>query len=359
MRNSHSGPLGGAIHKAMCLVSVFIALMMITSCGSIRSVSKKFQPTVVANVGVFADQTLAMLSESDFGFSSNQTIYLRDFLDSNNELENQFVDYKVEAGQFFRKIMYYSMGLVLIVENNPDETDRVAAYAVFISDMKAELLEKLDLEQDYYNQILTNVRAAETFLDALRQAQPIVNGAGRYMNRVLDNLFAQTELLSIDLEKRIDTRFEDVVRYQRALEIEKYNILKAVEKLYQAADGDTAAYQALIASNAITRRSLIPKGEPTEADLEALYDHLVNRLDNLGRVVQEVQPDWKLYRATHRELDTAKSQVTENISRARLITLVWLRAHQKMASGVTNPAEWFDIRTLPKQLINMGVKTLL
>jgi hypothetical protein len=42
--------------------------------------------------------------------------------------------------------------------------------------------------------------------------------------------------------------------------------------------------------------------------------------------------------------------------RARLITLVWLRAHQKMASGVTEPAEWFDINTLPAQLFKLGTK---
>jgi hypothetical protein len=324
-----------------------------------KSVSQKFQPTVVANVGVFADQTIAMLSESDLGFSADRAIYLRDFLSINNERESQLVAYKFEAGQFFRKIINYSMGLVLIVENNPEESARVAAYTDFISQIKVEVLEKLDLEQNYFEQILENVRTAETFMEALRQAQPIVNGAGRHMNQVLDNLFSQVELLSIDLEKRIDDRFEDVVRYQRTLELEKYAILKAMEKLYHAADGDKEAYQSLIESRAITRRSLVPESDPTETELEAIWDHLVNRLDNLDRVVQEVQPDWKLYRATHRELDRVKVRITNNISRARLITLVWMRAHQKMASGVTNPAEWFDIRTLPKQLLNTGLKTLL
>ena len=209
MRNIEWRAPGGVKLKAICLVSVLIALLMITSCGSMKSVSQKFQPTVVANVGVFADQTIAMLSESDFGFSADRSIYLRDFLSINNAIEAQLVAYKFEAGQFFRKIMNYSMGLVLIVENNPEEADRVAAYADFISQMKAEVLEKLDLDRNYYEQILKNVRSTETFLEALRQAQPIVNGAGRYMNQVLDNLFSQVELLSIDLEKRIDDRSLD------------------------------------------------------------------------------------------------------------------------------------------------------
>ncbi len=108
----------------MSLIAVFIALMMSTSCGS---VSQKFKPTTVANVGVFADQTIAMLSESDFGFSADQTIYLRDFIDRNNGLEIRFDGYKHEAGLFFRKIMNYSMGLVLIVENNPDPAGRVGS----------------------------------------------------------------------------------------------------------------------------------------------------------------------------------------------------------------------------------------
>ena len=75
-------------------------------------------------------------------------------------------------------------------------------------------------------------------------------------------------------------------------------------------------------------------------------------------IEQETAQDWNVYRETHRELDRLHDKVIQQNRQARLITLVWLRAHQKMASGVTSPAEWFDIKTLPGQLVKMGTKAV-
>jgi hypothetical protein len=82
-------------------------------------------------------------------------------------------------------------------------------------------------------------------------------------------------------------------------------------------------------------------------------------LDGLDRVVRQIEPDWKLYRAAHHELDAAHLRGLDKIKQARLISLVWIRAHQKMASGVSTPAEWFDFKSLPKQLIQQGASDLL
>ena len=60
-------------------------------------------------------------------------------------------------------------------------------------------------------------------------------------------------------------------------------------------------------------------------------------------VQTELQPFWDEYRAAHTEIDELADLAMEQIAKVRLILLVWTRAHQKMASGIVDPADWFDI----------------
>jgi len=47
---------------------------------------------------------------------------------------------------------------------------------------------------------------------------------------------------------------------------------------------------------------------------------------------------------------------SDAIREARLTFVVWSRAYQKMASGKTEPAEWFDISDTGKLLFGVAKK---
>ena len=53
---------------------------------------------------------------------------------------------------------------------------------------------------------------------------------------------------------------------------------------------------------------------------------------------------WTTYRAAHRELDELYAKIEVDTRKVRLITLVWLRAHQKMASGVGKKPQFYIFR---------------
>ena len=69
----------------------------------------------------------------------------------------------------------------------------------------------------------------------------------------------------------------------------------------------------------------------------------MTRLDALHRIGEEIEPEWKIYRAAHQELDDLYDKMLDSIRTARLLTMVWVHAHYQMASGKSKPAEWFDI----------------
>lgn len=131
-----------------------------------------------------------------------------------------------------------------------------------------------------------------------------------------------------------------------------------LEGLYLTFSGDQEGFDKVRESGAILKKSLLPKGQPSEDELNALGKYLMTRLDNMDKIRQEIAPDWTDYREAHRELDRLLAEAITNLNRYRITVLVWVRGHQKMASGVTNPAAWFDINEAPGKLLNLGVKAV-
>ena len=176
---------------------------------------------------------------------------------------------------------------------------------------------------------------------------------------LLDEIYDAAEALEKQLDNRIDEEYAEVIRYQQSHNREKYLVLTGLNDLYDAYQNDESAFKRLIQSDAIRSNKLIPRGVPTEAELSQLAQHLLNRLEVMHKIWQEIEPDWQLYRKTHRELDENHIKVLEDANRLRITMIVWLRAHQKMAAGITNPAEWFNVEDAPTELFKLGTKAVL
>jgi len=337
---------------------VLVILSTILILSSCASASKKFTAQTKVNIGFFADQTIAVLSDSDFGFTRNETLYTREFFDLNGEEEKESISLRKEADEFFTGIIKYSLGLVQMVESKKTAAEQVAAYHDFITNLNAKILDNLEVEPDHYDDIKRRVGEAEKFLDALRAAQPIINAGGRYMYQILDRSDVALDVLVEKLDRKIDEEYAEVIQYQESLETEKYNILRSLSHLYRAYKGNLEAYTVLAKSESIHRKDLIADPPPSDEDLKVIAEFLQSRLAALHIIENEIKGDWETYRAAHRELDMLHEKAKRVNSKARLIVLIWLRAHQKMASGEASPAEWFDVKSLPSTLINMGVKSV-
>ena len=337
------------------ILIILCSFWLLTGCASM---SKKFTGQQKANLGIFADQTISMLDDADFGFDRDESIYVREYLSSNVEGDQELQNGLKEAAWFFGEIVDYSIGLVTIVETNSGEAARVKAYQDFVAGFNQEMLDKLALQPDYYASTIEEIGQQTEFLGALRKGQIIINAAARYMHRVLDQIEVDVEIVVKNLEALIDEEYQEVILYQEALEEEKYAVLRSFGLLYAAYKGDPEAYDRMVAEQTVRKPELLPDGEPSIEEMELIGAHLGKRLQALHLIEQEIEPDWNTYRETHRELDRLHAKAIAQNQRARLIALVWLRAHQKMASGVTSPAEWFDISTLPGQLIKMGTKAI-
>jgi hypothetical protein len=134
---------------ANTILVVCCAVWLLTGCATMSSVSKKFTAQQKANLGIFADQTISMLDDADFGFDRDESIYVREFLVSNVEGDQALQNGLYEAAEFFGDIVDYSVGLVTIVETKSGKAERVKAYQEFMAGFNEEMLDKLELQPDY------------------------------------------------------------------------------------------------------------------------------------------------------------------------------------------------------------------
>jgi len=332
-----------------------VLLFSLLACSTMGG---KFTQTTRANMNVFADNTLSMLNEANFGFTKGNDLYTREFFYEEGPEEKALVESAKTAEQILETMLKYSLKLVAIVEANPTESDRVQAYANYLDKIIDQILSGLDMNSSHYEDLAIKIGEQEDLLDALRTAQPVIYAIGRYMHQSLDLIEERLDIVLAALDQRIETEYASLIRYQEILEAEKYEVLAAMELVYLTSKGDMVAYERLKTNKHIISQKVIPDGTPNEDDIVNMAEYLQERLSNLLRVGNEIEPDWSFYRATHLELDDLYKTAQYEIRQIRLMTLVWIRAHQKMASGIVSPAEWFDISDVPALLLKMGTKSV-
>jgi len=333
------------------LLMIYFFLIQLTGCASWEG---KFSGTKEANIGVFADQTIAIIANSNLGLPIGNTVYVREFIEQSDPEVQEFLKLEKELDRRLLRLIQYSITLVDIAEASKSEKEKVEKYASFLKSIQKSAEENAGLAPGYYDNIIENIKEKKKFYEALQAAQPIINASGRGYQELLSNIEDSLKVLEVSLDHKIDERYATVIKYQQALEDEKYTILIALGQLYKFYKGDAEAFDKLRLSGALRQEGLLPKGTPSEKDLSNISDHLVKRLDITHKIWLEIEPDWKLYRATHQELDELYVKMKTSLDRTRATVIIWARTHQKMAAGITNPAEWFDINSAPAQLFKLG-----
>ena len=71
------------------LVRLFVLAIMVPAISSCAATSKKFSSQTKANIGFFADHTISMLSDADFGVTRTESVYTREFFDLEGEEEKR------------------------------------------------------------------------------------------------------------------------------------------------------------------------------------------------------------------------------------------------------------------------------
>lgn len=340
---------------ALKMVAISLATLSISACSTL---SDKFVSKKEADIGAFADYTIAMLNNTDIGFSGDEAVYTRRFFSPPSETEQKLVKSLQNSEVIIDGIIAYSLNLIFITETYSLESERVAAYAKYLSESDENFLKRVDLQPDHFEGSIKKIRQAETFLDALERAQPIVNAIGRHVEQLLQKSSDDTDALALVIDKRIDEHYLSLIEYRNAIKKEKYQILDDLSKVYLGYRGDNTAYKRLVTSSYSAKLGLVSSKRSMKGNLDEIARHLEKKLKILNTIDVETSSDWADYRDTHLELDRLHRETILRINRARLLALLWMRAHQRMSTGIVDPADWFDLNKTTAELFKVGTGNL-
>lgn len=340
------------------IAPVLLAVVVAVTSGC-TSYKKNFKNKKVVDIGYFADSTITMLSNLDLSMNRDETLLVRRFIDDSAPEEQLVRQLDDQLKQDIGNMVRYSIEIVNIAESDLTETNKIHRFADYMVSFRDQVVEKHRLSLSQFDDTIEEVMVQTEFLEALRKAQPLLNNSVMAAALDIDELIKAVEVLSRKVDQRIDIEYADIIRYRAKLEREKFDVLTAFEIIYDAYRLDEPNLDALRDSGVIWTPEIIPEGRPTRDDLKNIGEHLHGRLQALDIVQNEMRPNWEDYMATHIELDSVADRTIQSAHKARILMLTWVRAHQKMSSGTTDPAKWFDVGEVTKSLVKSAPGAIL
>jgi hypothetical protein len=345
-------------NKKLCLLLLIFLVSTLTGCGA-RS---KFMRTKTEDLAPFADQTISMVADIAGGVEKARTVTLQTLVDWDDPDVKEYVSLREEINGLFRGIVVYSVDIVAIAEANKSGEEKAAALANYLQGiekpMETQSYVKLRMSQTEIDEILNNIRGQKTLFDGLVAAQPIINEVARFGDEILEQM--RLRLLSIDrqVDKAVEERFGYLDALGVALE-EKLRLLSEAQGYVLAyKKGDRSAIARLRQMEVIGIKQQIPSGRLTWKQIDEIDQWILSRIVANQKVMKEHDFSFQVYIDTRNELDTVIGNRMARIAAGRLFLFTWARAHQKMAAGKTEPAEWFDISEAPAKLLAAGAKAV-
>ena len=315
-----------AIHATFMLLAT-----LLMGCSSL-SMKGKVTDTTVANLPVFADETIALLGGEDPGLSKNETILIREYLTVEDPSIVLSDDLALKADQLLVAIMDYSIDIAMLSETINDDEQRRVAYIDSLTKFEWTVTDVLELEALNLTANVQNAAEQTTLLDAMRTGQPVVDALGRHGLQMLSQHDDAINEVAQLVDDGIEADYVGLYEYGTWLTGHRDAVLTDLEALIDA--------------------------EAEGKDITSQEEELIDRLEIIHGLAMEMQPHWRMYRATQRELDKIHIDVLDASNRSRMVLLIWVRAHERMTTGRIQKADWFTLKDLGAVAFKYGSKIL-
>ena len=338
-----------SMSRAINLLSLCLMLTSLTGCASSGGVSG-FLTNERVDLTPFAEYTVVMMGAADFGLTRDDTRLIREYIDLEDPRYDTYEKFSSELLGLMDSFVDYSVQVASLSDSMKTEQEIITAYATYLDRFKEPIVDRTSVSAEEFDQVVTNVRQQEKFLDALRYAQPAIDRVIGYG----DSLVEETEDLLFevagDVEKAIDTDYQAVLRLSETLEDRKDQVADGLTDLARYQSGDTDALDSLRANPVLAGRGLVPDGGLDLEDIDKLDAFLVARLDHVRSLEADIANNLEEYRATHLELDQIYGSSMDQLARIRVAFIAWATAHHRMSKGETDPAKWLEAVMLPLRM---------
>ena len=333
--------------KPWLLLKVKFLLLLLVTTTACSSLGEKFTASEKVNYTPFATYTIEMVKTLDYGLERDDAVLMRSYLqDENNKELARLIELDDKLYNVLREIVAYSTKVVRLAGSSISEQQQVAEYVGYLLRLEKPGLkyhfEHGSVTEKEFEDLLKQIKQKEDLLEAMKAAKPLIDYMLQYTEFLNGEIKKQELRASEELANVIDNEFSVEIKYYEMLVNNRNIILTAMLTLDDYYKGDKSALRRLEKKNVTSRLDLKTK-KIEDSTVKQLKYELIQEFSEIQAQFKLLEPDYDVYIKTHQELDQLTRYHDEEVRQAKEIIQLWSQAHQKMANGVTDPADWFDI----------------
>ena len=329
--------------RAAMLLIVILGLLTSSGCSYFKS-SRRL------NLAPFAEDMVAVAGDIQYGLGQTYAVYLRGYGETPEAEELNFKAMRVRA--LIRGTISYALEVVALADSRKSGPERTLALANKVDELLRPVVKPprppLNISEAQLDTILADVRSRKDLLDGLSAAQPIINEVARLGGEIFEDTKRALDAAAAATQRRISDNIAPVLANDAKLRELQLRATGSIDLLVRYRHGDAAALDTLMAWVPSLEEKVSTKDGLSPAELNAIEDRLVFGLRTISEVRTQLAPDIELYRKQQAELEEMVASFNTALRQARVAVIAWSRAHQRLASGITDPAD-IDIFGLAKK----------
>jgi hypothetical protein len=335
-------------------IIILISILYLSSC-SVFQKSKKI------NMAPFSDNAGTLFSEATKVSRPFQFKLLRPYVGI-----EEFTSISKTAApllEALRGVVYYSNQVVAINNSNFKDREKNRQLARYLYEVleKAIINQKLDslqLDEMGAKTILNNIQNAETYLDGIAAASPIINSVVVAILKRLDKIAAAIVPISVALDREIEKDYGTTRKnYKRLVNLQE-QLMLSITRIYRARIGYKAELDTLIQEN-VSLTDYIPSAEnASPPQLAAAESYLLEQLHQINIMFSQLDEIKMSYIAKQEELIVWRAQVDEKIMIARTAMTIWAQSHRNLGDGIPVPP-LFDVTGFATGLLGTATHTVI
>ncbi len=206
----------------------------------------------------------------------------------------------------------------------------------------------LNISEAQLDTLVARVRDSKNLLDGLGAAQPIINEVARLSGEIFEDTKNALDEAVAATQREIENDIAPVLAQDALMRDFQWRGVRAIEMIVRYRAGDTAALDTLIVLAPGLSGMVATEDGLTIKELAVTEERILFGLQTISDVRDQLKPDVELYWKQQAELEEITASFNTALRQARVAMIAWSRAHQRLASGITDPAE-IDIFGLAKK----------
>jgi hypothetical protein len=299
-----------------------------------------FQAQKKINLAPFAENAVSIVSEVAYGLSQARAIHVRPLIGGPSSQD--YRDPWIKMGRFLKGIVAYSVQIVTISQSDMSEKKKAGILADYIEGLATPIFEDpslgFQITREEFNSITVNIRNQDDYFKAMNAAQPVVDEVSRVAEIVLTDLKEAQDKARLEVAHKIEKDHAPVLQYKDELKEGVDRTLQSAVYLSRWKSGEKSMEDSLLQQDPALRELLTP-GQTMSFEIAAKISTLLrNRLEG-GKLIQDyLYPEMEQFQKEMQELDDLIAIADRGIKQSKAAIVVWRRAHQTMAAGITEPA---------------------